>query len=96
MSLQQMSFVSVRNHNSRLELKRLAIKQNVQIMGLTSKLAKHIFEFFPDYNELLSYSDNNFGFGKSYEKAGFEFIGYTNPSEFLYQQHLVMIHIMAN
>ena len=76
-----MSFVNVRNHSSRLELKRLAVKQNVQIIGLTSKLAKHIFEFFPDYNELLSYSDNNFGFGKSYEKAGFEFIGYTNPSE---------------
>lgn len=67
------------NRNFESELKRLCVKPDVQIVGLTSKI---IARFFKDYDveELYSYSDNNLGNGLSYQKAGGLLVKETGPS----------------
>lgn len=67
------------NRNFESELKRLCVKPDVQIVGLTSKI---IARFFKDYDveELYSYSDNNLGNGLSYQKAGGILVKETGPA----------------
>lgn len=67
------------NRNFESELKRLCVKPDVQIVGLTSKI---IARFFKDHDveELYSYSDNNLGNGLSYQKAGGVLVKETGPS----------------
>lgn len=67
------------NRNFESELKRLCVKPDVQIVGLTSKI---IARFFKDYDieELYSYSDNNIGSGLSYQKAGGVLVKETGPA----------------
>lgn len=67
------------NRNFESELKRLCVKPDVQIVGLTSKI---IARFFKDYDveELYSYSDNNLGNGLSYQKAGGVLVKETGPA----------------
>ena len=65
-----------------VELKRLAYKNGVQVIGGTSKIASHARRWCIDagYSALSSFSDNAWGSGLSYEKAGFKFNGETGPS----------------
>ena len=65
-----------------VELKRLAYKNGVQVIGGTSKIASHARRWCIDagYSALSSFSDNAWGNGLSYEKAGFKFNGETGPS----------------
>ena len=67
------------NRNFESELKRLCVKPEVQVVGLTSKI---IARFFKDYDveELYSYSDNNIGNGLSYQKAGGILVKETGPA----------------
>lgn len=66
--------------NGSIELKRLAYKTGIQIVGGTSKFIAHYFRRHPRVQDLYSFSDNNYGDGRSYEAAGAEFIRETGPS----------------
>lgn len=66
--------------NGSIELKRLAYKTGIQIVGGTSKFIAHYFRQHPRVQDLYSFSDNNYGDGRSYDAAGAEFIRETGPS----------------
>lgn len=74
--LQIMSFSK---HNKyEWEIIRECTKLNTMVVGGVSKLFKHfIKENNP--NQIFSYCDFNHFSGKSYEKLGMKFIGYTSP-----------------
>lgn len=65
-----------------VELKRVAYKGGVQVIGGTSKIAKYARDWCIErgHSALSSFSDNAWGDGLSYEKAGFTFNGETGPS----------------
>lgn len=82
------------------ELKRLAFKHGIRILGCISKL---FTQFFKDYsvNQCITYSNNDWGNGLSYEKAGLKFISETGASlKFVsttdptdvYSRHIAMKH----
>lgn len=73
-------FKSKTNSEYDFELKRLAFKTNVKVMGGTSKIISKFFKDHPDVNAIYSYSDNDWGSGSSYEKSGFKFLLETGPS----------------
>lgn len=54
------------------ELKRLAFKDNIKIIGGASKILKSVFS--NEIKEIITYSDNNYGTGNVYKKVGFELI----------------------
>lgn len=62
-----------------LELKRLAFKHGYKIIGGTSKLIKYILKN-NSIKTLMTYSDNNWGTGVSYEKSGFTLIKNNKPT----------------
>lgn len=57
-----------------LELKRLAFKSDVQVRYGISKIVAQLSRDFPEYNWLMTYSNNNMGHGNGYERAGFTFV----------------------
>lgn len=57
-----------------LELKRLAFKSDVQVRYGISKIVAQLSRDFPEYNRLMTYSNNNMGHGNGYERAGFTFV----------------------
>jgi hypothetical protein len=72
-----MSFNKPRfNRDYEWEIIRLATLKNNIVIGGASKLFKH---FIRTYNpsSILSYSDNQFGWGNVYDKLGFSNIGFT-------------------
>ena len=71
------SFTRTRNND--VELKRLCFKPGIQIIGGLSKLIKTYFRD-TGVESILSYSDNNYGNGDGYAKAGAEFLRETGPS----------------
>ena len=74
--VQIMSFS--KNRKYEWEIIRECTKPNTLVVGGVSKLFKHfIKEYNP--NEVFSYCDFNKFTGKSYEKLGMKFIGYTQP-----------------
>lgn len=71
------SFTRTRTND--VELKRLCFKPGIQIVGGLSKLIKTYFRD-TGVEFIISYSDNNYGNGDGYAKAGAEFIRETGPS----------------
>ena len=59
------------------EIVRLAFKSDVTVVGGLSKIVKNLFESIEDMSSLVTFSDNDYGSGKSYESAGFTFISET-------------------
>lgn len=68
-----------RNHvaSNSLELKRLATKNEYNIVGGASKLFKYLRNWAKDnnYNYIRSYCDLRWGTGGVYDKLGFQYIG---------------------
>ena len=62
------------NDGQTLELKRLAFKSDVQVRYGISKLITRLSRDFPEYNQLMTYSNNNMGHGNGYARAGFTFV----------------------
>lgn len=68
-----------KSYENSLEIKRICFKNNIRIRGAISKIIKQFFREH-DVESLITYSDNNFGDGKGYEKVGFKFVKETGPS----------------
>lgn len=85
---------------NQIEIKRLCVKPDIKIHGLISKIIKRFFKDYPEYQTMLTYSDNNFGDGLSYQKAGFKFIKETKQSvKFISESNVndnYSRHIMLN
>lgn len=64
-------FTNTKNENI-AELKRLVFKSNLNIPGGASKIIKHFERNNPNVTELMTYSDNDLGQGKVYERLGFK------------------------
>lgn len=63
-----------------IELKRLAWKDDVQVRyGLSKVISRAKKDLSGEFTALLTYSDNNIGWGLGYQKAGFEFVKRTSP-----------------
>ena len=62
------------------ELKRLCFAPTVQILGGISKLITNFFREHPETRTVMTFSDNDLGDGRGYEKAGAKLIGETGPS----------------
>lgn len=56
-----------------VELKRLAFKDGITIVGGASKLLKHVFDYV-DVKQVLTFSDNNLGTGNVYKTIGFDLV----------------------
>lgn len=61
-----------------VELKRLGWKSGVQVRFGISKITKFVERNF-DFEGLLTYSNNNIGYGKGYQKSGFELLSEGKP-----------------
>lgn len=61
-----------------VELKRLGWKSGVQVRFGISKITKFVERNF-DFKGLLTYSNNNIGYGKGYQKSGFELLSKGKP-----------------
>ena len=61
-----------------VELKRLGWKSGVQVRFGISKIIKFIERNF-DFEGLLTYSNNNIGYGKGYQKSGFNLLSEGKP-----------------
>lgn len=61
-----------------VELKRLGWKSGIQVRFGISKIAKFVERNF-DFEGLLTYSNNNIGYGKGYQKSGFELLSEGKP-----------------
>lgn len=61
-----------------VELKRLGWKSGVQVRFGISKIIKFVERNF-DFEGLLTYSNNNIGYGKGYQKSGFELLSEGKP-----------------
>lgn len=61
-----------------LELKRLAFKSDVQVRYGISKIISHVLEDHADYAGILTFSNNNMGYGRGYQQAGFELLKTTD------------------
>lgn len=59
------------NKKETIELKRLSYKDNIVVIGGASKILKNALSYSPDYQEIITYSDNNFGTGNVYNRIGF-------------------------
>lgn len=85
---------------NQIEIKRLCVKPDIKIHGLISKIIKRFFKDYPEYQTMLTYSDNNFGDGLSYQKTGFKFIKETKQSvKFISESNVndnYSRHIMLN
>lgn len=68
-----------RTNDMSYELVRLAYRKDLKIIGATSKFIKNIFKSINEMNELVTFSDNDYGNGESYLKSGFEFVNETGP-----------------
>ena len=66
--------IDVYKRQNLLELKRLAFKPDVQVRFGISKLMKHVLDDNPDYAGIVTFSNNNMGWGDGYAKAGFDLI----------------------
>lgn len=64
-----------------LDIKRMSFKQGVLVVGGVSKLTKHMSAIAraDGFDALMTYSDNAWGHGMGYEKAGFELVKDTGP-----------------
>lgn len=62
-----------------LELKRMVWLPNYQVRYGLSKGIKTLFKVLPQYDSILSYSQNNIGNGNAYQQAGFELLSETAP-----------------
>lgn len=78
--------ISVRNSmhkkwESSLEIARFAVAQNTYVVGALGKLIKCVIEFAQkmEKNSLLSYADERYGTGASYEIVGFKLHERTSP-----------------
>lgn len=74
------SFSPSRAHGSDWELVRLCFCEGVQIRFGIAKLLARFAEDFPRAKRLLTYSNLDYGYSDSYEKAGFQLLGETGPS----------------
>jgi hypothetical protein len=70
-----------------MELSRLAWGTGIQVRYGLSKIVAEIRKSMPTLRTLISFSDNNMGNGKSYEAAGFTYLGDTDPA-----LHFINIH----
>ena len=61
-----------------LELKRLAFKSDVQVRYGISKIISHVLKDHADYAGILTFSNNNMGYGRGYQQAGFELLKTTD------------------
>lgn len=61
-----------------VELKRLGWKSGAQVRFGISKITKFVERNF-DFDGLLTYSNNNIGYGKGYQKSGFELLSEGKP-----------------
>lgn len=61
-----------------VELKRLGWKSGIQVRFGISKIVKFVERNF-DFEGLLTYSNNNIGYGKGYQKSGFELLSEGKP-----------------
>lgn len=61
-----------------LELKRLAFKSDVQVRYGISKIISHVLKDHADYAGVLTFSNNNMGYGRGYQQAGFELLKTTD------------------
>lgn len=61
-----------------VELKRLGWKSGVQVRFGISKITKFVERNF-GFEGLLTYSNNNIGYGKGYQKSGFELLSEGKP-----------------
>lgn len=59
---------------TKLELKRLAFKENYTVVGGASKLIKNAITHKPDAKGIITFSDNNLGTGSVYNTIGFKLI----------------------
>lgn len=60
------------SNKHQVELKRLAFREDYTIIGGASKLVKNVFKYKPEYNEIMTFSDNNLGTGSVYKIIGFK------------------------
>jgi len=79
-----MSFGESRFEKDKLELLRLVTKINTKAIGGSEKLFKHFLksEFFN--KDLITYSSNDHFSGKIYEKLGFKYLGFVEPSYYYF------------
>jgi len=63
--------------NYEYEITRMSFKIGYNIIGGASKMFKH-----SGLKSVITYADLRFGFGRVYEKLGFNFVKYTNPNYF--------------
>lgn len=66
--------VSEKYKHDYVELKRLAFKSDIQVRYGISKFIAHFHDDNPDYKHLMTYSNNNMGYGHGYQKVGFKFV----------------------
>lgn len=66
--------------NDTAELKRLCFAPNTQILGGISKLIKSFFRAHTEVQTITTFSDNDLGDGKGYERAGAQLLSETGPS----------------
>lgn len=59
---------------SQFELKRLAFKDNIKVIGGASRILKNAFKYNPNILSIITFSDNNLGTGNVYQKIGFSLI----------------------
>ena len=64
------------------EIIRFCSKMNTSVVGGFSKMLKHVFNQYPDINEISSFVDLHRGNGDSYRRLGFESKGITEPNYF--------------
>lgn len=73
-------FLFKKHNNNTIEIKRFCVDPHYKIQGLISKMIKRFFIDYPKFNKVITYSDNAFGNGQSYQKSGFTYLGETGPS----------------
>lgn len=68
-------------HQNKFVLNRLVFKDEVQVVGGSSRLLKHLIEYAKqnNYEKLISWSDNRWSQGNVYKKVGFDLIEDLGP-----------------
>lgn len=76
------SYATHHRNSQQFCLNRLAFKQNIQIVGGTSKLIKHSINKIK-YDEIITWSDNRWSTGEIYKTCGF-YLDNELPPDYMY------------